>query len=199
MDPKKPLSVPIFKGISLSLKGLLWSILMVIVAAGVYTAWQLTNDDDTGQTVETIDQKAPSETTDTTLRPTEDQTGNQEEDEVSDDPVVEETPVSTEDQVMYPDADAMTELAILAKAGHICEFDTQTEECAYIVDNWNAERIIQALEVFFGSGCNPDLSNGGSCDGWTIEQWRQGMADRVCLEGWFFTDNDWLCHSTPQH
>ena len=65
MDPKKSLRIPILKGISLSLKGLLWSIVVVVVVAvGVYTDRELTNDDDTEQTVEAIDQKAPSETTD---------------------------------------------------------------------------------------------------------------------------------------
>ena len=111
-------------------------------------------------------------------------------------PAPEETPGSTEDQLVHPDADAMREMARLAGAVHRCDFDTQTGECANIVDDWNAERIIQAIKDFFGSDCNPNLSYGGGCDnGWTTEQWRQRMASRICPEGWFFTDNDWLCHS----
>ena len=92
MDPKNPLRIPIFKGISLSAKGLLWSIVVVVVvAAGVYIAWGLTNDDDdTGQTVDPIDQGAPSETTDPAVRSSEDQTRKQDE-EVSEAP----TPTTT--------------------------------------------------------------------------------------------------------
>ena len=276
-----------FKGISLSLKGALWTAAgIIIVAAGVYAAWQLTDDDaekeeqgveTTGQTVSEPEQvgtdqqdeedseepttttttapvedqpdeedseeptttttTAPVEdqpdeedseepTTTTTTAPVEDQPDeedseepttttttapveNQEEEEVSEDPVIEETPVSTEDQtgnqeeedqVMHPNRDLAAQNAMLLARVMNCLFDIQTGECRYIIDGWDAEKIILEYEKLYGYDCDPDPRTGycRAWDSWTPEMYEQRMSELVCLQDWYFSRQDWLCHSTPQ-
>ena len=140
---------------------------------------------------------------------TEDQTGNQEEEEVSEDPVIEETPVSTEDQtgnqeeedqVMHPNRDFVAQHAMLLARVMNCLFDIPTGECDYIIDGWDAEKIILEYEKLYGYDCDPDPRT-GYCrvwDSWTLEMYDQRMSELVCLQDWYFSRQDWLCHSTPQ-
>ena len=112
-----------FKGISLSLKGALWTAAgIIIVAAGVYAAWQLTDDDaekeeqgveTTGQTVsepeqvgtdQQVEEDSEVPATTTTTAPVEDQP----EEEDSEEPTTTTTTAPVEDQPEEEDSEEPT-------------------------------------------------------------------------------------------
>ena len=108
-----------------------------------------------------------------------------------------ETPVATEDQTMPIDGDAWEEGYVLLDIMSACQFDTQTGECRRIIDGWNADKLIQAAEDFWGNGCDYEFAT-WSCRDWTDEDYLHSSNERYCPERWYFTVNDMLCHSTPQ-
>ncbi len=120
-----------FKGISLSLKGALWTAAgIIIVAAGVYAAWQLTDDDaekeeqgveTTGQTVSEPEQVGTDQqeeedsegpTTTTTTAPVEDQ----QEEEDSEGPATATTVAPVEDQQEEEDSEGPATATTVAPA-----------------------------------------------------------------------------------
>ena len=105
-----------------------------------------------------------------------------------------------EDQVMPPNSDFVAQDRFLMARVMNCFFNDQTGECKYIIDGWDAERIILGHEKLYGDDCDPDPGS-GYCrvwDSWSLEMYDQRMSELVCLKGWYFSRHDWLCHSTPQ-
>ena len=112
-------------------------------------------------------------------------------------PAPEETPGPTADQAssqtMPLNAEFMEWQRYIWEVQVDCQFDIQTGECRRIIDGWDAERIIQDTRAVFGPDCNLNLAL-RACDGWDLERWLQRMSELACLEGWYFSDYDWLCH-----
>ena len=102
-----------------------------------------------------------------------------------------------EDQVVALDRDFQIQSGILSMRMGDCFFDVQTQECKYIIDGWDAARIIQGIKAWIGEDCNTDLESGFVCGNWTNDFFDQRISEVACPENWYFWRADNLCHSIP--
>ncbi len=149
-------------------------------------------DSEVPTTTTTVPVEVP--TTTTTTAPVEDQ----QEEEDSEVLTTTTTTAPVEDQRVSLDRDFSIQDGLLAMRMKDCFFDAQTQECRYIHDGWDADKIIQAIKAWIGQDCNPDLENNFTCAGWIREDWDQRITERACPENWYYHRDDDLCHFTPQ-
>ena len=172
----------------------------------------MTNDDDTEQTVEAIDQKAPGETTDSTVRSTGGQTDRQDGDD-SEEPTTTTTAAPAENQQEEEDSEEPTTTTTAAPAENQQEEEDSEEPTTTTTaapaenqprpmnsDAWNLGYVIMDMIL----DCRFDVQT-GECeyivDGWNAEKiaqelsafWGNGcdydLATRSC-RGWTYEDYD---------